>query len=171
MRHENKSDAEATLQQLEFNLHFFAQFAVESTKWLVEQQHAGAIDESSGNGNTLLLTTRHLPGLTLGQFTHLHHVEGFGNFCRNLRLRNSLLTQPVCHIFGNGHVWKQCVVLKDGVDVTLVRRNTLYVFAAYTDKPRVGLFKTGKHSQGCGLATSAWAEQRQELTGLHQQID
>ena len=160
MRHENKSDAESTLQQLEFDLHFFAQFAVKRTKRFIEQQHAGSVHEGASNCDTLLLTTRHLTRLTLGQFAHLHHVEGFGNFCRDLRLRNTLLTQTVCHILGNGHVWKQCVVLKDGIDVTLVRRNTLHVFAANADKPRVGLFETCEHSQSCGLATTTWAEQR-----------
>ena len=160
MRHENKSDAESTLQQLEFDLHFFAKLAVERTKRFVEQQHTRSVHEGPGNGDTLLLTTRHLTRLTLGQFAHLHHVEGFGDFCRDLRLRNTLLTQTVCHILGNGHVRKQCVVLKDGIDVTLVRRNALHVFAANADKARVGLFKTSKHSQGCGLATTTWAEQR-----------
>ena len=82
--HENKGDAESTLQQLEFDLHFFAQFAVKRTKRFIEQQHAGSVHEGASNCDTLLLTTRHLTRLTLGQFAHLHHVEGFGDFYRDL---------------------------------------------------------------------------------------
>ena len=75
---EDERDAELALQQLQLDLHLLAQLAVERAERLVEQQHAGPVDQRAGDGDALLLATRHLPRLALGELGHLDHVERLG---------------------------------------------------------------------------------------------
>ena len=171
MRDEDKRDAETTLQQLQLDLHLLAQLAIEGTQRFVEQQHTGAIHEGAGHRDALLLSTRHLARFTVGQFAHLHHVEGLGHSAGDFGLGHTLLAQTVCHVLTHGHVREECVMLEDRVHVALVGRYTLHVLTADTDVAGVGLFESGQHAQGRGLAAATRAEQRQELAGLNRQAD
>ena len=90
---------------------------------------------------------------------------------RDIRLGDLLLAQAVGDVLGDGHVREQGVVLEYGVDVALVRRNTLHELARDADRPSVGLLEAGKHAQGRRLATAGRSEQRQELAGLDGEID
>jgi hypothetical protein len=118
-----------------------------------------------------LLAAGHLPRLAVGHLPHLHHVERLGDAHRDLAPRDPLLAQTVGNVLGDGHVWEEAVVLKHRVDVALVRRDALHVLATDSDEALVGLFEAGEHAQGGGLAAPAGAEQRQELTRLHVEVE
>ena len=65
----------------------FTQFAIKSTKRLVEKQNTRAIHQCASNRDTLLLTTRHLARMTFGKFRHLNHVKSFCDTNSNFTLR------------------------------------------------------------------------------------
>ena len=154
VRDEHERNSESCLQQFEFNLHLFAQLAVERTKWLVEQQDARAIDECACDRDALLLTARHLSRAALGELGHLHHVERFGDARGDLRFCDTLLPQTVSDVFCHGHVREERVVLKDGVDIALVGRHALHELTRDTYEPLVGLLEAREHAQCCGLAAT-----------------
>ena len=106
---EDERDAELALQQLQLDLHLLAELAVECAERLVEQQHAGPVDECTGNCNALLLATRHLPRPAFGELGHLDHSERFVDPAGHLGFRHPLLPQAVGDVLGNGHVRKQRV--------------------------------------------------------------
>ena len=168
---EDEGDAEAALQQLQFDLHLFTQFAVERTQRFVEQQHARSVHQRACHRDTLLLAARHLARFALGEFAHLHHVERFGHAGGDLALRHTPLAQAVGHVLGNRHVREQRVGLEHGVHIALVRRYALHIVAADADEAFIGLFEAGEHAQRGGLPTARGAEQRQEFTGTHREIE
>ena len=49
-----------TLQALELQLHLLAELEVQCTQRLVQQQDLRLVDQTAGNGNTLLLAAGHL---------------------------------------------------------------------------------------------------------------
>ena len=89
--YEHECDSQSALQQLQFDLHLFAQLAIECPKWFIEKQNTWTIDECARNCNTLLLAARHLAWLTLCQLGHLHHVERFHHTSCGLYLVDSFL--------------------------------------------------------------------------------
>ena len=54
---------------------------------------------------------------------------------------------------------EQCIGLEYRVDVTLVRRDSLYEIAADPNEPGVWLFEAGQHSQRGGLPAAAGSKQ------------
>ncbi len=171
MGHEDEGDAEAALQQLQLDLHLLAQLAIERAERFVQQQNARPIHEGSRHRHTLLLTTRHLSRFAIGQFGHLHHVEGLGHPRRDLRLGDALLPQSVGDVLTDRHVREERVVLEHRVHIALVRRNTLHVLTTDPNVSGIGLLEPGQHAQRGGLAATRRSEQRQELTGLNAQAD
>ena len=75
MGHEHERYSELALQQLQLDLHFLAQLAIQGAQRFVEQKNTRSVDKGPGDGDSLLLAARHLPGPALGQLRHLHHVE------------------------------------------------------------------------------------------------
>ena len=84
---EDEGDAELALEQLELDLHLLAQLAVERAERLVEEQHAGPVDERPGERDALLLAARQLPRLAVRELGHLDHVE---------RLADARRRSPTC---------------------------------------------------------------------------
>src|SRR6185437_10951606 len=63
------------------------------------------------------------------------------------------------------------IVLEDGVDVSLGRRDSGYVAAGELDRARVRLLEARDHAQGRRLARAGWAEQREELAGCDVEVE
>ena len=89
VRDEDEGDAELGLEQLELDLHLLAELAVERAQRLVEQQHAGPVDECPGERHPLLLAARELARLAVGEMGHLDHVERIADAVGDLRLRHT----------------------------------------------------------------------------------
>ena len=84
-------------------------------------------------------------------------LSGFGLRCRN----------PVTDVVGYVHVWKQCVLLKNHVNRSLVRR---YADDRFTTDEHVSLgrlVKTGDQSQGGCFATTRWPEEAEKSAALN----
>ena len=63
------------------------------------------------------------------------------------------------------------VVLKDGVDLAVIRRQAGDVLAPEIDAAGVRLLEAGDHSQGRGLARARGPEQREELAPPHLEVE
>ena len=55
MGDEDEGDADLVLDRLQFDLHFLAEFEVERTERLVEEEHLGPVHEGSGESDPLAL--------------------------------------------------------------------------------------------------------------------
>ena len=134
------------LQSFELYLHFFAQFEVERTEWLVEEQHLGAIDQCPSQRDTLLLPARELLGATLTIAGQLHQREGFGNALGDVAFVDFLHLQAECDVLVDGHMREQRIGLKNGVHVALMCGDALDVDTAERDNALSGVFEAGNHA-------------------------
>ena len=110
-------------------------------------------------------------GLRRGERRHLHHLERLADPSLRLALVDTLLPQAVRDVLGDGHVRKERVVLEHRVHVALVRRHALHVGARDADVALVGLLEAREHPQRRGLAAAARPEEREELAGLHVEVE
>ena len=53
----DKSDAQFIFQTNQFILHILAQFQVQCSQRLIQQEYLGFVDDGPGDGNALLLTS------------------------------------------------------------------------------------------------------------------
>src|SRR5207245_1820337 len=82
----------------------------------------------------------------------------------NLGPRKLFLFEAEGHVAVNGQMGEQGVMLENGVDVAVVRREGGGVFPVNQDFARLGLLKTRDQPEERRLATPARAEQSQEFT-------
>ncbi len=71
----------------------------------------------------------------------------------------------------HAHVREQRIVLKDGVDIAVVRRQLADVVSTEKHGTGRGQFESGDHSQHRGLAATRGAEQREELALVDFEVD
>ena len=166
VRDEDEGDAEPRLEQLELELHLFAQLPVERAERLVEQQHGGAVDEGARERDALLLAAGELRGLAVGEAAHLHQVERLRHALADLGLGRAALLQAVGDVLGDAHVREERVRLEHGVDVAAVRRCAEHDLSRDADVAGVRLLEAGDHAQGRRLAAAGRPEQRDELARL-----
>ena len=161
--HVDERDADLALDPFELELHDVAQFEVQRAERLVEQQRAGVVDQSPGQGDPLLLATGQLRGLALGEVGQAHGLEEFVDPLADRVL--VLLGRPrtVGHVVAHRHVGEQRVMLEDRVDVALVGRRLGHVGAFEPDGPLGGRLEPGDHPQRGGLAAPGRPEHREEL--------
>ncbi len=122
VRDVDERDADRLLDVLELDLHLLAQLEVERAERLVQQQHAGPVDERAGERDALALSARELARLAAGERVEPHERERLDGALAPLGLGDALDAQAVLDVLLHGHVREQRVVLEDRVDVALVRR-------------------------------------------------
>ena len=106
----DKGDAGGLLDALQFVLHILTQTQIQCAQRLVQQQNLRLIDQRTGNGHTLLLTTgqRIDPAVTvalqaddfqhtvdaLGDFFlgHFGHAQTEGNIVKHIQMREKRIT-------------------------------------------------------------------------------
>ena len=82
----------------------------------------------------------------------------------DFRLGNMADAEAVCDIVEHVIVREKCVTLKNGVDLTLVRRNTIHVFRVKKHFSRVRFEKSRDNAQRSGFAASGRAEKCDKFT-------
>ncbi len=75
MGHEDRGDAEVTLQAHELELQVGTQGPVERREWLVEQENRWMGGERSRHGNALLLTAGHLARQAIGEGREADEID------------------------------------------------------------------------------------------------
>ena len=88
-----------------------------------------------------------------------------------LRLPHLALLEPVGHVVQHRHVGKQGVLLKDRVDVALVRRQADGVHAPDQDLAGVRLLEPRDEPERCGLPAARGAKEGEELTFADPEVD
>ena len=170
MSHIDERDADLALNALELELHDVAQLEVQRTERLVEQQGAGVVDQRPGQRNALLLTTRELGGLALGEVGEPDHLEQLVDALADGGLVLLLAARSVGDVVPDGHVGEQRVVLEDGVDVAFVRRHPRNVDALEPNGALGGALEARDHPQGGGLPAAGRSEHREELAGTDREV-
>ena len=89
----------------------------------VEEQHGRPVHERARQRDALLLAAGHLPRPALLVAAQTDEVERLADAARLFLLLDLALAQPVPDVLRDVHVGEQRVMLEDGVDVALVRRD------------------------------------------------
>ena len=140
----DEGEADLGLDALEFDLHLTTQLEVEGAQRLVEQQHLGLVHERARHRHALLLTTRQLLRLALGQVRQLHQLQRRISLCKSVLHSPTLRTEG--HVVAHGEVREQCVRLEHGVDRALVGPTAGEVGVADEHAARGGLLESGDHA-------------------------
>ena len=141
----NKGDVHLTLQTLKLQLHLLAELKVQCTQRLVQQQDLRLIDQTAGNGNTLLLAAGHLAdaaalkALQADHLQHIAHLAADGLFVHLLQAQAK-----------GGH--------------------TGNILALQQHLTRVGFQEACDQAQGGGLAAAGRTQQRYELFVMDVQV-
>ena len=122
MGDENKGDAQALAQALQFHLHLLAELLVERAQRLVQKEHCRLEHESPRQRHALPLTPTQLMRIAVLFSGKLDHLENGTNSLEDFRRRQLLLLQAERHIAEDIQVGEERVVLEDGVHIAAVRR-------------------------------------------------
>ena len=152
-----KSNAHRLLNALELVLHILAQSEVKCAERLVKQQHLGSVDKSSGNGNTLLLAAGKLRNLAVFKAFEADNLQHLSNTLVYLLLGQLCKAQPEGDILVHIKVRKQRILLENGVDLSLVRRDIIDPLAVKKHIAACGLYKTADDPERGGLTAAGGA--------------
>ena len=147
MRDVDEGDANLLLDRLELDLHLLAELEVERAERLIEQQDAGPVDEGPGQRDPLPLATGELRGFPAPEARQPDHAQRFGDPAVALRPIDPPHHQPIADVLAHVHVREERVVLEDGVDIPVERRNTGHVATMEQDPPRGRPLETRDHAQ------------------------
>ena len=120
--HVYEGDTQLLVHFLQFHLHVFAHFEVQGSERLVQQQHFGFVDDSSGDGYALLLSAGEGVHVAVLIVCHAHHAQGLFHFLLDSGTGQLLQLQPEGYVVEYVEVGEEGVLLEHGVHRTLVRR-------------------------------------------------
>ena len=94
MGDEDERRADMALDQRQLGLQALAQFQVQCAERLVEQQHAGLVDERASDGHPLRLAARQFADRTLGERSEADQLEGLLARVHRSRLATRAIRRP-----------------------------------------------------------------------------
>ena len=162
--HEERRDPDLELNPADLVAQLGAHLGVERGEWLVEQQQAGLDAQRPGEGHPLLLTTRELVRIPLGERGEAHEFEEFTGALVPLGGGYPAHLEPEGHVRERVHVGEEAVGLEDHPNIAAVRGDVGDVLPADEDPALVELLEPGHRPQGCRLAATGGSEQGDELT-------
>lgn len=165
----HEGDADLGLDAFELQLHLTAQFQVEGAERLVEQQYLRVVDQGAGHGDPLLLAAGELVRLLAGLLAELDEFQHLAHLL--LDAPDAAPAQTEGDVLEDVEVREEGVGLEDGVHRPLVRRERGDVLVAETDGAGGGFLQAGDHPEGGGLAAAGRAEQGEEGTLGHGQVE
>ena len=125
----DKCNSQFLLKTLQFNLHLLTQLQVKRTQRFIQKQYLRFVDQCSCNRHSLFLTAGKFIRLTLLKPFQLNKSQHLHDSFLNLRLWYFLDRQSVCYIIKNRHMWEQCIILENSIDVSLKRLLVFDTFA------------------------------------------
>src|ERR1700730_8555171 len=165
MSDEEKGDADFALESFQFPLHLFAKIGIERGERLIEQKKLRTIHESARESHALLLAATQFGGARCGKFLHLHYAQSFVDAAADFIRGRVFDAQAIGDIVADAQMWKERVVLKNGVYAALVRRKYVQPLAAHPYFSGRRLLEPGDHAQEGRLAGAAFAEQGEKFSG------
>ena len=124
------------LDRLELDLHLLAQLEVERAERLVEQQHARPVDQRARERDALPLAAGELARAGAPRSRSSRTIAQRLGDARRARSAGAPCAprSPYADVVADGHVREQRVVLEDGVDVAVERRDAGDVLAVEQDR-------------------------------------
>ena len=159
------------LDFLQLELHAFAQLEVERAERLVQQNNIGIANQRARNGNALLLTAGKLCHRAFFITLEVNDGKHFHYFLFDFVFRKLFELQPKGNVIKHVQVGEQRILLKDGVDIPLVRRKSVNALAVKDDVAAVRLNKAADDAQRCGFAAAAGTENRNEFLFVNIKVD
>ena len=169
MCHEERGDSDLQLHSTDLVAQSSSDFRIEGRQWLVQKQNLWLDGERSGQGDTLLLTTRKLVGEPIGEAAEPDELEHFARPLAPLAGAHLAHLQPEGHVLPGRHVRKQRIRLEHHADITLVGRLPGDVLTADDHPSAVGLLETRDQPERRRFATAGGPEQGDQLAGSHRQ--
>jgi hypothetical protein len=96
--------------------------SVESTEWLIEKEYFRAKDECTSECDALPLSTRELMRQSICDVSQFHRSDRLKRLSCSLCLSDFPGAQSIFDVLLDGHVWKERVILEDGIHITIERR-------------------------------------------------
>ena len=140
---------------------------VEVGERLVEEEHPGLGGERPGQRHPLLLPSgerAHRPPLEPGE---LHQLERRPHPPLPVGRRHAEALEPEGDVLPHVEVGEERIVLEHHPEPPARRRRAGDVLAVHHDTPLVGDLEPGEQAERRGLAASARAQQREEVTPRH----
>ncbi len=156
----HERDADLGLDPLELDLHLAPELEVEGPERLVEQQHAGLVDQGAAQRDALLLPAGEqgrLAVLVAAELDQLDHVGGL-----LLVVGHPTAPQSEGDVLADRQVREQRIGLEHGVDRALVRSQLGDVLVADQHASERRVLEPRHHPQRGGLPAARRAEQREE---------
>ena len=143
----DKGNAQTLLQFPQLILHVRTQLQIQSRQRLIQQNDPWLINDCPRNGYTLALAARQFANRTALKTFQLNHFQHFCNPLLNFFFINLAQTQRKGNIFKNIHMRKQCIGLKNRVNVSFISRNIIDADAIKKNIPVCRVQKTGNNVQ------------------------
>ena len=164
------------MEPLQLGAHIHAELGVQIGQGLVQQKQSGLGNNGAGDGHTLLLAAGQLGGIAFGKLTDLHTVQSAGDLFGDGLVVFLADTQAEGHVVEHGHVGPQRVGLEHQIQVALAGRGERSfrrvddLLAVHQDDAALGLFQTGDHAEGGGLAAAGGPQQGHEVAVLDGEV-
>ena len=147
---------------------FKGALGVQVTGRLVGDNGGGIVHQSTGNGQSLLLTTGHLMGMAVHLALQTNQLQHIGHTILNFLLPGAHHPHGEGHVLIDGHLIDQAVVLKHDADGTaqvgnLPLADPLQRVAVDMDGARGRLQLAGNQLDDGGLAGTGGADEEAEF--------
>ena len=166
-----EGDSQTIVHLLQLQLHVFSHLEVECSQRFIEQEYFRLVDDGTGDGDTLLLSTRKRVHIAVFVIAHVHHFQGTLHLGHNLVLRRVLEFQAESDIIKYIEVRKQGVFLEHRVHVSFVGWQVGNVVAADGYHAFCGCFESCQESQKSSFSASRRTENGHEFTLSHKEIN
>ena len=171
VRNINKGDAQTAVHFLQFHLHILTHFQIECCQRFVEQQHFRLVYNGTGDGHTLLLSTRQRVYVTVFIVGHAHHLQCHLYLLLHLCLRHFLQFQSESNVIIYIQVREQRIFLKHRIHRTTMRRSLGNFCPIDIQLPFRGSLESRNESQQRCLSTSRRTENRHEFPLTDRQVN
>ena len=167
MGNEHGGNARFLLDAADLLARLQAQAGVQVGQWLVQQQHAGHLDQRAGDGHALLLAAGQLAGLAIQQLLNLHQPGGLLRALNHLHLGQLIGARQVLqgeqNVLQHCHVRIQGIILEHQADAALFGGQLGHVVLAKEYLARRRLLQAADHIQRGALAAAGGAQQADQL--------
>jgi len=159
-------DSDGILDLLDDRPHLNPQFRVQIAQRFIHQQDIRLDDQSTRQGDPLLLAAGQLLRHPIGIFINVHQLHEFVGLLLDRCLVHLPVLQAEGHIVPDRQMRENRIVLKHHADVPFRRINVVHLFVIEVDAPALDAVEAGDHPQQCCLPASRWTKEGEELTLL-----
>ena len=118
----DKGDPYLSLDLFQLDLHLLTDLGIQCAEWLIQQKNLRLIDKSSGNGNSLLLSTGKKCNISFFEAFQPYHFQHSFYLLLNNRFIYLFQVQAETDIVHNIEMRKQCIFLEYRVDLSFIWR-------------------------------------------------